>query len=88
MHLAGCKTTITAGERPQTHALGSTALGIGSVCVCMKVKQSRYRHGVAQRVPEVKVPRFHDNSVVRLSALRTGRFYTQEMLLVLVSVRG
>jgi len=26
-----------------------------------KAKQSRYRPGVAQRVPEVKVPRFHDN---------------------------
>ena len=26
-----------------------------------KVKQSSNRPGVAQRVPEVKVPRFHDN---------------------------
>jgi hypothetical protein len=25
-------------------------------------KQSRYRPGVVQRVQEVKVPRFHDNS--------------------------
>jgi hypothetical protein len=27
----------------------------------VKVKQSRYRPGVAQRVQEVKVPRFLDN---------------------------
>jgi hypothetical protein len=26
-----------------------------------KVKQSRYRRGVAQRVPGIKVPRFHDS---------------------------
>jgi hypothetical protein len=51
-----------------------------------KVKQSRYRPGVAQ---EVKVPRFHDNGhrmVVRLSAVRTGRHYLQEIYLVLISV--
>ena len=29
----------------------------------LKVKQSRYRLGVAQRVQEVKVPRFHDNGI-------------------------
>jgi len=30
------------------------------LCI-IKVKQSRYWPGVAQRVPGIKVPRFHDN---------------------------
>ena len=57
----------------------------------LKVKQSRYRPGVAQRVPgsygsQISWQRHW--KLVRLSALRSGRVYRQEILLVLISVRG
>ena len=51
-----------------------------------KVKKSRYRPGEARWFQEDKIPRFRDGG--RLSALRTGRLYPQEILLVLISVRG
>jgi hypothetical protein len=58
--------------------------------VKVKVKQSRYRLGVAQRVSgslgsqiSLQWPR----TVVRLSALRTDCLYPQEIHLVLISVR-
>ena len=54
----------------------------------VKVKQSHHRPRGFQ---EVEAPRFQDNrhmKVVRLSALRTGRLYPQEIILVLISVIG
>ena len=54
----------------------------------VKVKVSHYRPLGFQKV---EAPKFLDNrhmKVVRLSALRTGRLYPQEELLVLISVRG
>jgi len=52
-----------------------------------KVKQSHYKPEVPRGFQEVKIPRLRNNGG-RLSALRTVRLYPQEILLVLISVRG
>ena len=54
-----------------------------------KVKRYRYRPGAAQSVPGSQVSQISWQQYGgRLSALRTGRLYPQEILLVLISVRG
>ena len=56
----------------------------------VKVKESHYRPGQAQRVlRKLRFPDFKTTAQDggRLSALRTGRVYPQEILLVLISVR-
>jgi len=59
-----------------------------SLYSCGKVNHSHYRPEVPRGFQEVKIPRQWPRMVVRLSALRTGRLYPQEILLVLISVRG
>ena len=62
-----------------------------SVDLGKKVKQSRYRPGQAQGVlRKLRFPDFVTTAQDggRLSALRTGRLYLQEILLVLFSVTG
>ena len=57
--------------------------------VNVKVNQSRYKPGVAQRVPRSsQISWQRHRKVVRLSALRTNHIYSKEILLVLISVRG
>jgi len=59
--------------------------------VKVKVKQSHYKPGKAQRfVRKLRFPDFVTTAQDggRLSALRTCRLYPQDMLLVLISVRG
>jgi len=66
-------------------------MNLKSIINKVKVKQSRYKPGQAQRV--LRKLRFPDlvttaQDVGRLSALHTDCLYPQEMLLVLISFRG
>jgi hypothetical protein len=59
--------------------------------VKVKVKQSRFRPGQALKVlRKLRFPDFMTTAQDggRLSALRNGRLYPQEILLVLISVGG
>ena len=63
---AGLQPTITASERPQTHAFDRAATGAGTTSVKkVKVKWSRYRPGVAQRVIRGIALLFHDRGTRR-----------------------
>ena len=60
-------------------------------CLQKNSKQSHYRPKRPRGFQEVEATRFQDirhMKVVRVSALRTGRLYPQEIFLVLISVRG
>jgi len=56
-----------------------------------KVNKFHYRPGVVQRIPgslRSQISCQRHRMVVRLSALRTDRLYPEEILLILISVKG
>ena len=70
---------------PSTQSVRYTSFGF------IKVQQSHYRPGQApEGSRKLRVPDFMTTAQDggRLSVLRTGRLYPQEILLVIISVRG
>jgi hypothetical protein len=75
---------------------GHTTTGLKNIITTntsgkVRVKHPRYRAWVAQRVPGCRDPQIswqRNRMVVRLSALRTGRLYPQEIHLLHISIRG
>jgi len=74
--------------RLQTYVLDRAVTAFGKL---KKVNQSHFSPGQAQRVYwKLWFPNFMTTAqdCDRLSALRVGRLYPQEILLVIISVRG
>jgi hypothetical protein len=102
-HLQGSCIPRRMSEIPKEHSSHFRCNECLIICHCqvdwvaeysnidISCKHSRYKPGVAQRVPGSlgsKISWQWHRMVVRLSALRTVRLYPQEIHLVLISVRG
>ena len=68
----------------------SIPLDCTGLCYCVKGKAIPLQAGQAMRVQDVEVVRYKDNRNMKIvrSALRTGRLYLQEILLLIISVIG
>ena len=86
------KRAVTAEGEVIKYKINNISLfGVSSSVMNVKVKQSLYRPGVFQKVPGSygsQITRQRHRIVVSLSALRSCRLYPQELLMVLISVRG
>jgi len=84
-----CRQYVGFSVRDTTTAHSDCYFANSNPYMGKKVKQSHYRPGVPQRFPgSSQITWQWPRMVVRLSALRTGRSYPNEILLVIISVRG
>jgi hypothetical protein len=91
--LSLCPSLHTGDQVPRSCTIPSKTVALYILVLMFldnkgkKVMSSRYRPGVAQRVPGGLGSQIF-MTLVRLSASRIGRLYPQEMFLVLIFIRG